>query len=90
MKTAQPTTAFSEWLQAKRESLGMSQNELILTCDLSARTISSFNSGKLYPSTGTIIKLREGLHLSDEELVEMFDAITADMVTAGKLDTVIE
>lgn len=83
-------TAYGQFIKRKQKELNISMNELCLRCFTSQKSMSDCIRGRAYPTSLTIIKIREGLHLSGEETLQMLDAIEAGMVEDGKLDEVID
>jgi len=81
---------FGYWVSTIKKSRNMSCEKLGLQCGVDSHAISSYCTGKNYPSIMTLIRLREGVHLTDEEFIQAIDALTADLYEAGKLDLLLD
>lgn len=82
-------TEFGHWLIEKRDLRGLTSYDLISKCGMEKSLLSHYKNGHTLPSVISLIKIREGLGLTDAELIQMFDAITADLAEQGKLDDVL-
>jgi transcriptional regulator with XRE-family HTH domain len=67
-------------VKARREELGLTQEQLDLRTDLHQRWISNVETGKRNPSYGSLRRLAAGLDLTASELLQR-----AEQVEAGGL-----
>lgn len=84
------TCAFGEWIKKIGKSKGLSGNNISVICDISRKTLSDYVTGKAKPSILNVIRLKEGLGLRDEDILDMIDAIAADFYDEGKLDLLLD
>lgn len=69
-------------VKARREELGLTQEQLANDTDLHQRWISNVETGKRNPSYGSLRRLAAGLKLSASQLIAR-----AEQVEAGKVST---
>jgi transcriptional regulator with XRE-family HTH domain len=76
---AAPTsqTALGLAVKARREELGLTQEQLDLRTDLHQRWISNVETGKRNPSYASLRRLAAGLELSASELLHRAEQIEA-------------
>ncbi|HHQ6624495.1 TPA: helix-turn-helix domain-containing protein [Serratia fonticola] len=71
-----PEVAFGKILRQQRLSLGLSQEQLALNCDLDRTFISLLERGQRQPSLTTIIVLSKSLSIAPSKLIQL----TMDLV----------
>jgi len=64
-------------VKARREELGLTQEQLDLRTDLHQRWISNVETGKRNPSYGSLRRLATGLDLTASELLRRAEQIEA-------------
>ena len=69
-------------VKARRNELGLTQEELSLRSQLHQRWISNVETGKRNPSYQSIHRLATGLDLSASELIARAEQIDADRCTS--------
>jgi transcriptional regulator with XRE-family HTH domain len=69
-------------VKARRQELGLTQEELSLRSELHQRWISNVETGKRNPSYGSLRRLAGGLHISTSELLARAEAIEAQGLAA--------
>lgn len=81
--SAQPAfqAALGVAVKARREDLGLTQEQLANDTDLHQRWISNVETGKRNPSYGSLRRLAAGLDISASELIASAEKIETD---AGK------
>lgn len=72
-------------VKARREELGLTQEQIYLRTDIHQRYISNVENGKRNPSYASLRRLAEGLELSASELIARAEQIEANGV--GAIDT---
>jgi transcriptional regulator with XRE-family HTH domain len=70
-------------VKARREELGLTQEQLDNNTNLHQRWISNVETGKRNPSYGSLRRLAAGLDLSASELLAR-----AEQIEAGGIDTI--
>lgn len=65
-------------VKARRQELGMTQEQLDNETDLHQRWISNVETGKRNPSYGSLRKLAAGLRLSASQLIAQAEQIESD------------
>jgi transcriptional regulator with XRE-family HTH domain len=71
-------------VKARREELGLTQEQLDLRTDLHQRWISNVETGKRNPSYASLRRLATGLDLSASELIARAEQIEGDSASAGR------
>ncbi len=74
--------ALGEAVAARRQELGLTQEQLDLRTDLHQRWISNVETGKRNPSYASLRRLAAGLDLSTSELIARAEQIEAAANTA--------
>ena len=69
-------------VKARREELGLTQEQLDLRTDLHQRWISNIETGKRNPSYGSLRRLAAGLDLTASELLSRAEQIEASGIEA--------
>ena len=69
--------ALGQAVDARRQELGLTQEQLHLRADLHQRWISNVETGKRNPSYGSLRRLAAALGLSASELLARAEAIEA-------------
>jgi transcriptional regulator with XRE-family HTH domain len=69
-------------VKARREELGLTQEQLDLRTDLHQRWISNVETGKRNPSYGSLRRLAAGLNLSTSELLARAEQIERSGIEA--------
>ena len=69
-------------VKARREELGLTQEQLDLLTDLHQRWISNVETGKRNPSYASLRRLAAGLNLSTSELIARAEQIETESVSA--------
>ncbi len=69
-------------VKARRETLGLTQEQLANDSGLHQRWISNVETGKRNPSYGSLRRLAEGLGLSASELLQRAEQVEAAGVEA--------
>jgi transcriptional regulator with XRE-family HTH domain len=67
--------ALGQAVKARREELGLTQEQLYLRTDIHQRYISNVENGKRNPSYASLRRLAEGLGLSASELIARAEQI---------------
>ena len=70
-------TALGAAVKARREELGLTQEQLDLRTDLHQRWISNVENGKRNPSYGSLRRLAAGLGLTVSQLIARAEQIEA-------------
>jgi transcriptional regulator with XRE-family HTH domain len=76
-------TALGLAVKARREALGLTQEQLANDTDLHQRWISNVETGKRNPSYASLRRLADGLGLTASELIAR-----AEQVEAGGVETI--
>lgn len=74
-------------VKARREELGLTQEQLDNNTNLHQRWISNVETGKRNPSYGSLRRLAAGLDLSASELLTRAEQIEAGAMTANAITT---
>lgn len=75
--------ALGQAVKARREELGLTQEQLDNNTDLHQRWISNVENGKRNPSYASLRRLAAGLELSASELLARAEQIEAGDMTAN-------
>lgn len=75
--------ALGQAVKARREELGLTQEQLDNNTNLHQRWISNVETGKRNPSYGSLRRLAAGLNLSASELLARAEQIEASAMTAN-------
>lgn len=70
-------------VKARREELGLTQEQLDLRTDLHQRWISNIETGKRNPSYGSLRRLAAGLDLTASELLSRAEQIETAQLQAN-------
>jgi transcriptional regulator with XRE-family HTH domain len=70
-------------VKARREELGLTQEQVYLRTDIHQRYISNVENGKRNPSYASLRRLAEGLKLSASELIARAEQIEKSGVQAA-------
>lgn len=60
-------------IKSKRKALGMTQDQLADTADLSQGAISKWEAGDATPTLASLLKLRAALGMTDDEFSALID-----------------
>lgn len=71
-------------VKARRQELGLTQEQLANETDLHQRWISNVETGKRNPSYGSLRRLAAGLELSASQLIALSERIEGDAQLANK------
>jgi transcriptional regulator with XRE-family HTH domain len=71
-------------VKARRQELGITQEQLANDTDLHQRWISNVETGKRNPSYGSLRRLAEGLELSASQLLARAEQLEHDATQANK------
>jgi transcriptional regulator with XRE-family HTH domain len=70
-------------VKARRQELGLTQEQLDNETDLHQRWLSNVETGKRNPSYASLRRLAAGLQLSASELIARAERIESDMQASG-------
>lgn len=70
-------------VKARREQLGLTQEQVYLRTDIHQRYISNVETGKRNPSYASLRRLAEGLELSASELIARAEQIESSGIKAA-------
>jgi transcriptional regulator with XRE-family HTH domain len=76
--------ALGQAVKARRQELGLTQEQLDLRTDLHQRWISNVENGKRNPSYASLRRLADGLGLSASELIARAEQVESDGAAANK------
>ncbi len=76
--------ALGHAVKARRQELGITQEQLANNTDLHQRWISNVETGKRNPSYGSLRRLAVGLELSTAELIARAEQIEPEASAANK------
>jgi transcriptional regulator with XRE-family HTH domain len=71
-------------VKARRQELGITQEQLANDTDLHQRWISNVETGKRNPSYGSLRRLAEGLELSASQLLARAEQLERDATQANR------
>jgi transcriptional regulator with XRE-family HTH domain len=77
-------TALGAAVKARREELGLTQEQIANDTELHQRWISNVETGKRNPSYASLRRLAAGLGLNTSELIARAEQIEGDSASAGR------
>jgi transcriptional regulator with XRE-family HTH domain len=72
-------------VKARRQELGLTQEQLANDTELHQRWISNVETGKRNPSYGSLRRLAAGLHLPASELLQRAEQVEAGGIQAANV-----
>jgi transcriptional regulator with XRE-family HTH domain len=76
--------ALGQAVKARREELGLTQEQVYLRTEIQQRYLSNVENGKRNPSYASLRRLAGGLGLSASELIARAEQIEGDTTSANK------